>query len=151
MAEHRDHSDDLGRPSSGPLSAPAANHTPVVTALTFELIHDTNRARCERWHPGFPDDEVWSVADWSNALAGEVGELANVVKKLRRHECGQQGALDPPVDDLRAQAADEAADVFLYLDLLCTRLGLDLPAAIASKFNRVSERQAFPERLPERP
>jgi NTP pyrophosphatase (non-canonical NTP hydrolase) len=44
--------------------------------------------------------------------------------------------------------ADELADVFLYLDLLASKCGIDLPAAIVRKFNVVSERQDFPERLP---
>lgn len=45
---------------------------------------EINRRRCERWHPGFPHDPGgWSGADWSNAMCGEAGEAANVVKKLR--------------------------------------------------------------------
>lgn len=80
-------------------------------------------------------------------MCGEAGEVANVVKKLRRHECGLQGVLDKPYDELRTQLADELADVYCYLDLLATKAGVDLGEAIRRKFNVVSERQGFPERL----
>lgn len=118
-----------------------------VAPLSFDEVTASNRARCERWHPGFPNDDEWSTADWSNAMCGEAGELANVVKKLRRHECGLANNGDPTPDELREKAADEIADVFLYLNLLAEKLGIDMPAAIVDKFNRVSELQEFPERL----
>lgn len=117
--------------------------------LTFLKLSTTNEKRAKRWHPGFPDDNAdWSGADWSNAMCGEAGEVANVVKKLRRYECGLKGELDPPEDELRAALALEIADVICYADLLATYYGIDLGAAVARKFNIVSERQGFPERLP---
>lgn len=127
--------------------------------LTFDAVRGQNFTRCRRWHPGYPDDG-WTGADWSNAVCGEAGEMANIVKKLRRldtHAVGgaQRGGPSmtelPPAGDrerLMADLADEIADVFCYLDLLAMFYGIDLPAAIISKFNRVSERQGFPERLP---
>lgn len=119
-----------------------------AAALTFAEVSAVNRERAGRWHPGFPeDDSKWTGADWSNAMCGEAGEAANVVKKLRRLEFGLRGALDPTEAELRAKLADEIADVFCYLDLLATYYGVDLPAAVVSKFNRVSELQGFPERL----
>ncbi len=118
-------------------------------ALTFAHVSAVNRSRCEHWHPGFPEPDAsgWSGADWSNAMCGEAGEAANVVKKLRRAEAGMRGVLDGDEAELRSKLADEVADVYLYLDLLATYYGIDVPAAIVSKFNRVSELQGFPERL----
>lgn len=121
-----------------------------MAEMTFAEVTAVNRERCGRWHPGFPNDDDWSGADWSNAMCGEAGELANVVKKLRRVECGYpSNPLKPEQDEtwLRAALADEAADVYLYLDLLCVKYGVDLPAAIVRKFNAVSERQGLPDRL----
>lgn len=115
--------------------------------LTFAEVREANLARAKRWHPGFPNDESWNGADWSNAMCGEAGETANVVKKLRRHESGLTGSLDPSKAELLAMLADEIGDVFAYLDLLASYYGVDLAAAVVSKFNRVSERQGFPERL----
>lgn len=121
----------------------------TAEALTFDRLTEVNTSRAARWHPGFPGpDSTWTIADWSNALCGEAGELANVIKKLRRYQCGLRGEGDPTVEDLLAQAAEELADVITYADLLAARLGVDLPLAIVDKFNKVSERQGFPERLP---
>lgn len=105
-----------------------------------------NRARCVRWHS---EGEPWGAADWSNALAGEVGELCNVIKKIRRHETGvPQSYNTPPMAELIPMLSDEIADVFLYLDLVADHFGLSLYECIKPKFDRVSAAQDFPERMP---
>lgn len=133
-----------------------------MTQLTFADLRQANLERCGRWHPGFPSDETWTGADWANALGGEAGELAeaalevvayagkvqNTVKKLRRYETGTNTATDKPLDVLLSELDAEMADVACYLDLLATKYGRDLAGAIVAKFNTVSERQGFPERLP---
>jgi NTP pyrophosphatase (non-canonical NTP hydrolase) len=92
--------------------------------------------------------DEWTGADWSNAMCGEAGETANVVKKLRRVETGTTpGPDDPPLDRLREMLAEEIADTVTYADLLAAHYGIDLAAAVADKFNRVSRRQGFPDRL----
>lgn len=110
------------------------------------LISRTNRERCKRWHA---DGEPWTAADWSNALAGEVGELCNFIKKVRRHETGlgEESYNTPDLATLKEAIRDEIADVFLYLDLVAAHFRLNLYECIAPKFNRVSEAQDFPERL----
>ena len=46
--------------------------------LTFAELRDANVTRCnESFHPV----DAWSGTDWACALAGEVGEACNVVKK----------------------------------------------------------------------
>lgn len=134
--------------------------------LTFDRLRDTNVTRCDRWHHGFPrNQDGWNGADWSNAMQGEVGELTdalmellvhsgqvgNLVKKLRRVETELVGNRDKDLgitwDELRAKLAAEAADVTIYLDLLMCFFDLDLGAAVAAKFNKVSEELGFPERL----
>jgi NTP pyrophosphatase (non-canonical NTP hydrolase) len=121
----------------------------VVNGLSFNELREANVARCQRWHPGFPIDDTWTGADWSNAMCGEVGEAANVVKKIRRVETGSApGPDDPPVGTLVKMLADELGDIIAYADLLAAYYGIDLSQAVAQKFNRVSERQGFPERLP---
>lgn len=119
--------------------------------LTFDTFKLVNRSRSNRWHKG--GLEEWSVTDLSNALAGEVGEACNAVKKLRRVEDALPNLNEDESRqlDTRAKAVaaigEELADTFCYLDLLAQRLGIDLEAAIISKFNIVSERYGFPERL----
>lgn len=108
-------------------------------------LRPLNRRRCDRWHPPTGDD--WTLGDWSNAVCGEVGELANVVKKLRRHEGGHATSYNTPeVAELRARFAEEVADVLLYLDLLAWKAGVtpaELRATLRDKFNLVSNAQGW--------
>lgn len=95
--------------------------------LTFCTFSEVNLRRCNQsfhW-----DIEEWSETDWGCAAAGEMGELCNLLKKRRRGE-------DIDVEDV----GKEIADVVTYLDLLATRMGLDLAAIVAAKFNEVSDR-----------
>lgn len=114
--------------------------------LTFAEVSAINRQRCERWHPGFPDDG-WTGADWSNAMQGEAGEAGNIVKKLRRIEFGLNAAAGDKRDDLLVKLATEIGDTFMYLDLLAQHYGLDLGRCVIDTFNRVSVREGFPERI----
>lgn len=122
-----------------------------MSRLCLDTIRRANVSRLARWH----GEVDWSLADWSNAMCGEAGEAANVVKKLRRLETGladqQLYAGDSghvmEREALLAKLADEIADVLLYLDLLAHAAGVDLAWATAAKFNRVSEAQGFPERI----
>lgn len=110
-------------------------------------IQAANHSRALRWHPG--GLEEWSPSDWAVALGGECGELLNAVKKLNRlrdklsHLRNQSSNEGEVIDKI----AEECADVFLYLQLLAMRLGIDLEHAIVQKFNAVSEQMDFPERL----
>lgn len=116
--------------------------------LSFKRLREENYRRCRRWHPNFPNDGMWTSADWSNAVCGEAGEMANVVKKMRRVESGAPvGPDDPNYTELKRMLSDEIADVVIYADLLAAYYGIDLGMAISRKFNEVSERQGFPERL----
>lgn len=119
-------------------------------------LRQASATRKERWHG--PDTDPWSLADWSNAMQGEAGEAGNVVKKIRRAETGTGPQTWDDVAALIGDLEDEIADTAIYLDLLdheANRLrrivGLpettDLSQAIANKFNRVSEREGFPERV----
>lgn len=117
----------------------------IPDKLTFSDLRAVNAMRCERWHA--PGSDPWTSADWSNALCGEAGELANVVKKLRRHETSAVNDGDPSVEKLKEMAGEELADVIIYADLLANFLGVNLGQAVCAKFNKVSEKYGFPERL----
>lgn len=118
--------------------------------LDFDALRVMNVHRCRRWHGA--DSEPWTGADWATAFGGETGEALNVVKKLRRLETAVTlGPIDETDrDKLIADLADELADTVTYADLLADHYDIDLGAAVAEKFNRVSERQGFPERLKEK-
>jgi NTP pyrophosphatase (non-canonical NTP hydrolase) len=120
-------------------------HAKLAHALTFDALRAVNVPRRDRWHGQGSDP--WTCADWSNALCGEAGELANVVKKIRRQQTGARNEGDPPMAVLELMAAAELADVVIYCDLLAAHFGVDLGAAVANKFNIVSKKFGFPERL----
>ena len=92
--------------------------------LNFAELRNTNVRRCDANFFGLYE---WSPTDWGCALAGEVGELCNLLKKMRRGE-------DIKVEDV----GRELADVVIYADLLAARLGISLARAIPKKFNETS-------------
>jgi NTP pyrophosphatase (non-canonical NTP hydrolase) len=109
----------------------------VVLKLDFDTLRIANVSRCEEVFHKLDD---WSPTDWATAMAGEAGEACNQVKKLRRLD-GADAAIDTPEERARiiARVAEELADNVIYSDLLAARLGINLPEAVASKFNKVSE------------
>ena len=96
----------------------------------LRVFRELNVARCIA---AFHNPCEWSETDWACALAGEVGELCNLIKKMRRHEAV-----------LTADLADEIADVLTYLDLLAHRLDIELGPALTRKFDEVSDRRDCP-------
>lgn len=73
------------------------------------------------------------------AVTGELGEAANVVKKLNRVRDGIPGNAQSEAE-LRAALREEVADVFIYLDLLAQSQGFDLADAVREKFNKTSRK-----------
>ncbi len=110
-----------------------AVRVPVVgpIRLSFERIREENVTRCNAvFHPL----DAWSPLEYGGALAGEVGELCNILKKMKR---------DGVTPALMKKSAKEAADSFAYLDLTCARLGIDLGESFRKKFNEVSRRKKY--------
>lgn len=65
-------------------------------------------------------------------IVGELGELANLVKKVRRG--------DSTLAESRAFLIDETADVFIYLVKLANQMNVDLDIAYKSKMDRNEDR-----------
>ena len=94
--------------------------------MKFETLRIANRRRCGKaFHPLME----WSKRDWALAVAGETGEMCNKVKKQRRGDGVTNTAI-----------AREIADIVIYADLLCSRMGIRLEDAVREKFNTVSIR-----------
>lgn len=106
---------------------------------------EENRARCEA-PDGFNHPlDIWSMSDWLTATCGELGEAANIIKKLNRLRDGirnKEGEMD-----LRSALAKELADTYCYLDLLAQSAGIDLELAVANKFNAISREIGYPKLL----
>lgn len=105
---------------------------------------ERNRVRCES-PSGFNHAlSSWSLSDWMTATLGELGEAANIAKKLNRVRDGIPGNTESE-DDLRSKLADEIADTFIYLDLMAQSAGLDLETIVEAKFKRTSEKIGYTE------
>ena len=107
--------------------------------LTFRQLREANMRRLPHFknakgEPAHskPDGSDWTPLEWAGAALGELGEVANILKKVRRG--------DFSLGDARLALEDELADVQTYLDLLAYRIGIDLGTATIYKFNRVSVR-----------
>lgn len=113
--------------------------------MTFELFSAMNKTRCESplgFNKRLGD---WTLSDWMVATLGELGEAANVAKKLNRVRDGTPGNTETE-EELRSKLADELADTFIYLDLLVQSQGLGLEEIVKAKFNKTSEKINYPGR-----
>lgn len=117
--------------------------------MNLKEFSRVNRERCESPRGFGHALNSWSLSDWMTATLGELGEAANVLKKLNRFRDGVPGNKETP-DQLRAMFARELADAFIYFDLLAQAAGVDLPAAVAETFNAKSEQIGSPIRYLDR-
>jgi len=111
----------------------------LTDGLTFNTLRGANLARLPQFKnkkgdPAHsePDGSDWSLGDWCTAVTGELGEAANLIKKVKRG--------DLTLDEAREDISKELADVQTYLDILAFRCGIDLGKATMDKFNEVSKR-----------
>jgi len=111
----------------------------MTDGLTLNVLREANIRRLPQFKNAKgeiahdkEDGSDWSLNDWLTAVTGELGEAANVLKKIRRG--------DFTVNQARPELADEFADVLTYLDILAKQCGVDLAKATIDKFNRVSDR-----------
>ena len=120
--------------------------------LTFDCLRRANLKRLPLFKNGKgepahskPDGSDWKLSQWSNAIAGEGGEmvaaleifkrvgvLANCTKKIDRG--------DKTIDEAKDDLANELADIVCYVDILASRAGINLGDATINKFNEVSDR-----------
>ncbi len=109
---------------------PANDNHPTLRAA--------NIARQKEWDAS---NQI-SLSYRGNELAGEVGEACNVIKKLERERLGIAGSRDT-----KAHLAEELADVIICVDLIAAAEGIDMDAAVRSKFNATSEKVGLRTRL----
>ena len=110
---------------------------------TFEGFSKANRERCEAPNGFNHTLNSWSASDWMTATMGELGEAANIVKKLNRYRDGINGNKEAEAV-LRAKLRREIGDVFVYLDLLAQSEGFSLEDAAAEVFNAKSAEIGYP-------
>lgn len=126
--------------------------------IDMSIVKEKNQERC--FSPtGFNHQmEEWSIAEWTNAISGEVGEAmillvemaahaglaGNIAKKMIRFRAGVNGnPAGKTKEDFKKELAKELADIILYCDLTATSQGIDLwgyNGAVRAKFNEVSDK-----------
>ncbi len=86
---------------------------------------------------------------WTTALAGEVGELCNMIKKMERVQRGgiDGGSSYTAKDIDKEMLKEEIGGIAIYLDLLASLLDIDLQEAIVDTFNSKSEKYGFTEKV----
>jgi NTP pyrophosphatase (non-canonical NTP hydrolase) len=136
--------------------------------LTFETLRTVNVKRCE---DSFHSVDIWKPWEWSNAMAGEVGELAAEVLALVALIAASAGAVanttkkmarvwpanmfkqawnkpeDQRMEDLREKLKREIGDVLIYADLLAASQNLTLDECVQTAFNEKSEELGLAHRL----
>jgi len=111
--------------------------------LSFEKLRLANILRKRSWDR----NDTWSLSDWGLAMIGEAGEACNVIKKINRNQNDMVGNLELQDSELKNMLGEELADTVIYIDLLAQKVGIDLSKAIVDKFNKISEKHGFQERL----
>ena len=118
----------------------------MTDGLTFNTLRQANLKRLPMFRDAKgrtchskDDGSDWSPAQWLQAVIGELGEYANLRKKVERG--------DVTIAEARPALADELADVVIYLDILASQLDVDLGEAVMSKWNRTSEKVGAPIRI----
>jgi len=113
--------------------------------LSFKTLREANKRRLPQFKDAqgrtahaLPDGSNWSPAEWGQAVLGELGELANLEKKIKRGDFD----MDKPevAHEVQNEVAREFADIVTYLDIYAMQRGIDLGEATRMKFNEVSRR-----------
>lgn len=103
----------------------------------YDSLRGANKHRQILWNGG--EGKTNGPLYAATELAGEVGEVCNVVKKLEREARGLPGSRST-----REKLEEEIGDVVICIDLLALEYGIDPVAAAAKKFNKTSEALGFP-------
>ena len=101
------------------LRAANAARLPTFRSRSGELCHTSPAA-------GLPVGFDWDRTAWCMALLGEVGELANELKKVQRG--------DATLQERREAIGNEATDVLTYLDFVAWRFGTSLERALLTQY-----------------
>ena len=101
-------------------------------AMQLERTRELMNANVRRQAVWCPQEQP-DLSFRGNELAGEVGEVCNVIKKLERERHGWRGSRDS-----KEHLAEELGDVVICVSLIALTAGIDLEKAVREKFNATS-------------
>lgn len=108
----------------------------ALNPLRFETLRLASADRLATTEK-FRNCAEWTYSDWACAMAGEAGEVCDVIKKYNR---GDYGETPLGFKKFQQDLSNEIADTITYLDLLANAAGIDMAKAVINKFNEVSDR-----------
>lgn len=102
----------------------------VFVDLVQQMQNQCNSDSC-RW---FPDNDH-TLQHHTLSVCGEVGEVANIVKKIDRGDFRLEQAMDEEFMAAKGKGTlqDECADVFIYLMNIANLVGFNLYEEYAKK------------------
>lgn len=105
----------------------------------------------QRAKEGFKCYDNQPLTYWTTALAGEVGELCNMIKKMQRVEKGGMdgGSSYSAKDITKEMLKEEIGGIAIYLDLLASLMDISLEEAIIDTFNSKSDKYGFNQKISE--
>jgi NTP pyrophosphatase (non-canonical NTP hydrolase) len=117
-------------------------------SFDFQAFRQQNISRARN---GFRCYDNQPMTYWTTALAGEVGELCNMIKKLERVQRGgiDGGSTYTAKNIDTKMLKEEIGGIAIYLDLLASLLHIDLQEAIVDTFNEKSVKYGFSEKIKE--
>jgi len=113
-------------------------------ALTFSEFAQANKARCESSIGMGHRLNAWTVSEWMVATVGELGEAANIIKKMNRVRDGMGHLNKEAPDKLPLKLRLELGDTGIYLDLLCQSCGWTMEECMREAFNNKSKEIGSP-------
>lgn len=109
-----------------------------MTGLTFNEYQDGANGTNLAVHPTGSTVEIVRIA---LGVPDEAGELAGALKKYLREDFGPVGSPEA-LQELRSRVQSEMGDVFWYLAVLCTELGLSMEHIARRNLIKLKARQA---------
>lgn len=121
---------------------PGTHLNPYAMKLDLASFRPLNVQRATE---GFKCYDNQPLTYWTTALAGEVGELCNMIKKMQRVERGgvDGGSSYTAKDITKEMLKEEIGGIAIYLDLLASLLDISLEEAVIDTFNSKSEKYGF--------
>lgn len=98
----------------------------------FQKDFDSKHEGRFNWSSEVTDENLELLEFLMVSLTGEVGETANIIKKIVRGDF----CLDEKKDDLK----EEIADIFIYLLKMSYQMGIDLEEAYFTKMKKNQKR-----------
>ena len=105
----------------------------------------------DRARNGFRCYDNQPLTYWTTALAGEVGELCNMIKKMQRVAVGgvDGGSSYSAKDITPEMLKEEIGGIAIYLDLLASLLDISLEQAVIDTFDGKSRQLGFSQYVDE--